>query len=402
VFASENCDWHVKVTNNASLLDQRAAAVFAAAPAASEPFAVATSVVGYSTLIASDERAALYALHSALDITVPLASGRQAVEATLVDYPDIPTRGIIEGFYGPPYNSDERLSVLTRMEKLRQNRYVYGPQNDDFAHDRWAEPYPPDQALAFTAAATEAESHLIDFVWAFRPAVNSFGYSQPQNSIRFSSDTDFARLTSKIEAMRQLGVERFGLLIDDSRPQLYWPEDMAAFDSLAAAHASLANRMQQYLESKTLGAHLLFIGTKYTKDVDGWQDYNDKLGGLLDPSIEVMWTGNKTYSDSISPDDLTDINSRLHRKVTIWDNAPTSVAGLTDRSKNLYTAVSGFLSNAVMNEWRHYSVAEFRSTMGPIGVFTWNATSYDPSATLSWWMKMEIFVASRRQDDPQL
>jgi hyaluronoglucosaminidase len=383
--APADCQWRLRVTSDLRGLAPAAAAVYAAAPAGAERYAVTSDGNGATTLVAADERAAWYALRAALAASVPRAAGVRVVRVTLADFADVPVRGIIEGFYGAPYAPDERLAVLTRMAALRQNRYLYAPQNDDYAHDQWAAPYPADAAQPLADAAAFADAHLIDFVWGFRPAINLFGYSQPANSIKFSSDADFARATAKLDSLRALGVRRFALLVDDSQPMLYWPEDSAAFATLAAAHASLANRLHAYLMAQTPPSPLLFIGTAYTSANADWQSYNADLGAQLDPAIEVMWTGPQTYSATIAPGDVDGIDQFLGRRVIIWDNAPTSIAPLVGRSPLLPRSIDGLLSNAVMNEWRQYSVAQFLDVMGPLGLYAWNAAAYDPDAAMAWW-----------------
>ena len=39
-------------------------------------------------------------------------------------------RGVIEGFYGPPYSHEERLRLLDELGGCGMNRYVYAPKHD--------------------------------------------------------------------------------------------------------------------------------------------------------------------------------------------------------------------------------------------------------------------------------
>src|SRR5207245_1827923 len=160
-----HCDWTIRVSRDGRVLSGAAASALNAV-ADVERFAVQTDASANTTLFAETERAALYALRSTLDLTVR-GERVQVPAATLVDYPDMPVRGITEGFYGPPYTTDERLSVIARMDVLRQNRFLYAPQNDDYAHDRWAESYPDDESRSLQLAVSAADSNLIDFVWGF-------------------------------------------------------------------------------------------------------------------------------------------------------------------------------------------------------------------------------------------
>jgi hyaluronoglucosaminidase len=44
------------------------------------------------------------------------------------DWPEMPIRGSIEGFYGPPWTHKDRLSQLEFYGENKQNTYIYAPK----------------------------------------------------------------------------------------------------------------------------------------------------------------------------------------------------------------------------------------------------------------------------------
>ena len=374
------CEWPLTfVAQSGALgsLSSQAQAALAQAGDRPERYAVVTSVVaGHAAtqLFAASEAGARHALTIALALPEP---------STVVDWPGFATRGVVEGFYGVPFSPGDRRETLRKMEQLRQNTYLYGPKDDPFARERWAEPYPSQEAQEIADAAAEAEAHLVNFVWSISPALG-VGVAAPGASIHYASDADFQRLVAKIESVRALGVTRFALFLDDVQPMLVWDDDRAAFASLAEAHASLMNRLQVYLLTRDPSARLLTVGQAYTSIVDGWQAYNDVLGAALRPDIEVLWTGPRTFSDTIVASDLDAIDGKLARQVTIWDNWPIVVEPLTGRSADLPTRTRGILSNAILSEEGH-PTRDTWTVLGPIADYTWNPDAYDASRSGARW-----------------
>ena len=65
--------------------------------------------------------------------------------------------GVIEGFYGPPWSHEERLTVLDWMAAFGLNTYFYAPKDDLKQRLLWREAY------------VESELHLLkDLIEACR------------------------------------------------------------------------------------------------------------------------------------------------------------------------------------------------------------------------------------------
>jgi hyaluronoglucosaminidase len=291
-------------------------------------------------------------------------------------------RGLIEGYYGMPLSPSQRGCLITAMATLRQSTYLYGPKDDPYAHQQWADPYPAGAATALADAAAAARAHDVEFVWAVSPGLLS-GAPAPGGSISYASDDDFARLTAKIDSVRALGVTRFALFLDDIEPGLVWDADIAAFPTPAAAHASLANRLDAYVTALGLG-HILFVGPVYSSRDADWHGWADDAGARLAPGIDVLWTGTATYSDALAAADLRAPDDAFGRSVVLWDNQPTGPVAIDGRAADLPDALGGFLTNLVMIEWGS-SFADFVGIAGTLADWAWNPRAYDPERSLAGW-----------------
>ena len=60
-------------------------------------------------------------------------------------------RGIIEGFYGPPWSWEERHEVCAALAADGMDTYVYAPKDDRLHRERWREPYPEAELEQFGA-----------------------------------------------------------------------------------------------------------------------------------------------------------------------------------------------------------------------------------------------------------
>ncbi|MCU1280284.1 MAG: nagJ [bacterium] len=394
------CQWMVRVRDEAPLMPGSAQLVWDAGSGEPDRFATisAPSRTGgaLTTIFATTERGAAFGVRSTLQFLVDRTTddSQRVLQGTLVDYAGFSRRGIIEGFYGPTFSVDERTKLIDLAGYLRQNTYVYALKDaDPFTHAQWRDPYDTTWAPIIASAVSAAKRNFIDFVWAASPGYYG-GPNFLSHSIHYGGDADFALLVAKTENLRSLGVQRFALFVDDVAPELVWPDDMARFPSLVAAHAYLMNRWDDYLMATGAPEHLWVVGTKYTSDStnslsgEGWQDYNRTLATALHPGIQMFWTGPQVYSERIGTDDLVPITDIVQRPLLIWDNWPKSPEALTGRAPNLDRRAAGLLSNFVMdNDTLAPSAAlhDFEQALGTIADYGWQPDTYDPAWSLQRW-----------------
>ena len=213
------CDYVILFVAAPIALGDAALSTWKAAATSAESYVVQTASSNgraTATLYAASERAALYALRAATALALPDPddpTARRIGTATIVDYPVVAERGVIEGIYGcqgginAPYSPRDRGTLLRLMSRARLNTYIYSPKCDPYARATWRLPYPETgdgNAQAIQTALHEANADLVDFVWAISPGL----------AYNFTS-SDFSALTQKLDAMNRMGVQRLALFLDD-------------------------------------------------------------------------------------------------------------------------------------------------------------------------------------------
>jgi predicted phage-related endonuclease len=89
--------------------------------------------------------------------------------ATVIDYPDVPQRGLVEGYYGNPYSEENRMGLFEMFGRQKMNVYIYGPKDDAYHKSKWRQEYPADLAAKITGYVNAAKANKVEFVWAIHP-----------------------------------------------------------------------------------------------------------------------------------------------------------------------------------------------------------------------------------------
>jgi hypothetical protein len=289
------------------------------------------------------------------------------------DYPSFPERGIVEGFYGTPWSSQDRLDMLRFEGQHGMNVYYYAPKDDPYHRRLWREPYPPEQMSALEELVDAARANFVDFCFAISPGL----------SMTYSDDEEFAELTAKLESVGKLGVSCFALFLDDVPPELQAPQDQARFKSVAAAHVYVVNKLYRYLLSQSPQNRFTVTPTTYTNDW-GSRDYIREMGAGVDPHVKLVWTGTKVVPPQITAAQAREWGKLVGREPLLWDNFPVNdgipwrlnLGPLRGRDPDLESALSGFISNP-MNQ-AHASMIPLET----IADYLWNARAYRPETAL--------------------
>lgn len=304
----------------------------------------------------NDERGTYYAMQTFSRL---LKDGKLP-EVEIKDYPSVRYRGVVEGFYGTPWSHQARLSQLKFYGENKMNTYIYGPKDDPYhSSPNWRLPYPEKEAAQLRELVTVANSHEVDFVWAIHPG----------QDIKWNQE-DRDHLLSKFEKMYQLGVRSFAVFFDDISGEGTNPQKQA----------ELLNYIDEnFVQAKPDVTPLIMCPTEYNKS---WSNpkgnYLTTLGEKLNPSIQIMWTGDRVISD-ITRDGITWINERIKRPAYIWWNFPVSdyvrdhllLGPVYGNDTTIAEEMSGFVSNpmehAEASKIAIYSVASY----------AWNPAKYD-------------------------
>jgi hyaluronoglucosaminidase len=252
-------------------------------------------------------------------------------------------RGIVEGFYGPPWSHADRLWFLERMGRWGLNRYLHAPKDDPRHRAQWRDPYPGDAMDEFRELVERAGRAGVDAGFAISPGL----------SIQYSSERDLVALTDKFAGFRALGARFFGLCLDDVPTRLVHPSDRQAFGSLGAAHAAVARTVAEGLGGDAL---LWVVPTDYL-GTEG-TDYLEELAAGLPPEIEIGWTGRTVVSPSIVADEARRRAATLGRRLLVWDNYPVAdgpmrnmlhLGPFVGRDAGLAEYVSGLMLNPMQH-----------------------------------------------------
>ncbi|SMD25275.1 beta-N-acetylhexosaminidase family protein [Kibdelosporangium aridum] len=305
------------------------------------------------------------------------------------DYPAMPLRGTIEGFYGSPWTHSERLAQLAFYGAVKANTYIYAPKDDPFHRERWREPYPQDTLKELGELVKAAADHHVRFTYALSPGT----------SICYSSELDRAALTQKLQAMYDLGTRAFSIPLDDisytrwncqGDQETYGAPGRAA---AARAQVDLLNHVQRDFVASHPGTHpLQMVPTEYGDLTD--TAYKQVIRATLDPAILVMWTGTDVVPPSITVDQAQRASALFGRNVFVWDNYPVNdysqsagrllLAPYDHREAGLSRHVAGIVSNP-MNQAAASKVAVF--TMAD---FMWNDQAYNRDAS---WTQAASYLA---------
>lgn len=279
-------------------------------------------------------------------------------------------RGLIEGFYGNPWTREQRLELVGFMGARGLNTLVYAPKDDPLVRRDWRIAYGGDELERLAELVERCSREGVALVYCLSPGL----------SIRYSDEADADALCRKLESVAALGVERFGLLLDDIPLELQHAEDRTAFADLAEAHVRLVERVFAGLAP---GTRLVVCPTVYFGY--GTEDYLARLGAAIDPRIDLFWTGRAICSATLDLSDATVFAETTGRRPTYWDNYPVNDVAMTfelhigpyrGRDPELWRAARGVIANGM--ELFEASKIPFAT----IADYLRSPQTYDPEA--SW------------------
>ncbi|MGH3704332.1 MAG: beta-N-acetylglucosaminidase domain-containing protein [Agromyces sp.] len=308
--------------------------------------------------------------------------------ASISDFPSMPLRGTIEGFYGEPWSHEERLDQLEFYGDVKANTYIYAPKDDPYHRDRWRDPYPADKLAELGDLVTTATDNHVRFTFALSPG----------NSVCYSSDGDYQALVAKLQQMYDLGVRAFNIPLDDiDYGRWHCDGDRTTFGAPSArtagvAQAAFLDRVQKEFVETHDGVHpLQMVPTEYSNTADS--GYKTALR-TMDEDVVVMWTGEGVVPQSVTVAQATQAATVFGGPTFLWDNYPVNDFGNTSgrllmapydkREAGLGEYLAGIVSNP-MNQAAASKIAIFG-----VADFTWNDEAYD--AGHNWTQALEYIA----------
>lgn len=297
-------------------------------------------------------------------------------------------RGVIQGQYGPQFNSAQRRRLLRFMGREGYNAYVHAPKDDPYQRTVWRDPYPLRRQARLDAEVRLASRLGIEWIVNVSPAAprySSPGDSPPRGRSRstpicFSSDADLAQLLAKLEPFREAGTDAFMVSFDDARRRFRCGADRAAYGTggraFGHANADLLDRLYARLRAEDPAARLLSVAADYRGTGDS--RYLRGLRERLVPGVELMWTGTRIESRPFGPAAADAYARRVGRTPIVWENWVAN-DGLSPSGRHPSRVFLG-------PYWRRPSL------VGHVGGFFFNPANQSdlnflPLATAGEWMR---------------
>jgi hyaluronoglucosaminidase len=266
-------------------------------------------------------------------------------------------RGIVEGFFGPPWSMKHRAAMFEFGAARGMNTYLYAPKDDPYHREKWQRPYPPQKWKEMLRLIRSAQNHRIDFVYGFHPG----------KGLHFTDAPPLRRLLAKAGRFYDAGVRTFAILFDDIPSRLEHVGDRKQLgNSLARAEGMWLGRILERQPASWRDVEWWICPSYYTEDpllarVFGRFEPNflEKLAQELPPAVACLWTGPQVVGRNIRAADMRRIARRINRRLILWDNYPVNdlsmsremhLAPLTGRDARLPELVYGYLNNPLLQE----------------------------------------------------
>ena len=334
------------------------------------------------TIIGYDERGAFYGIQTLRQLmSNPNGTSKETLPILkIADWPDLPNRGVVEGFYGTPWSHEVRLSLIDFWGKNKLNTYLYGPKDDPYhSSPNWRLPYPEEEAKHISELIEACKRNYVDFVWAIHPG----------KDIKWNEE-DYNNLVHKFNLMYDLGVRSFAVFFDDIEGEGTNPNKQA----------ELLNRLtKEFVRAKGDVESLTMCPTDYSRL---WANPTERgslaiFGRTLDPSIKVFWTGDVVCSD-LTKETMDWLNSRIKRPGYYWWNYPVTDYArqyvLQGPTYGLDTSLTEKDVCGVVSNPMEYGEASKLALYG-VADYTWNIKAYNPMD--NWERGLEYLMPEARE-----
>lgn len=218
-----------------------------------------------------------------------------------------PELGLIEGFFGRPWSWAARREAVAFLAPHGYSFYLYAPKADRWLRRRWQEPHPKAEMAELEALRDHCRKLKV-----------RFGIGLSPFELHLSERDWRAPLAAKLDLLAPLGADDLAILFDDMKgdiPEL--AERQAAIVDFAADRGGATRVIccpSYYSDDPILD---MAFGTRPA-------NYLEDLGRLIDPAVQIMWTGEEVCSRELSPGHLDRVAGQLRRKPFLWDNYPVN------------------------------------------------------------------------------
>ncbi|KAB5606352.1 beta-N-acetylglucosaminidase domain-containing protein [Bifidobacterium jacchi] len=287
---------------------------------------------------------------------------------TITDYADVASRGFIEGYYGNPWSTQDRINLMKFGGYYKMNAYFYAPKDDPKHNANWRDLYTEDEINTKIKPLAEAGNESkTRFVFALHPFMNRpFSFS--------NYDADLATLKAKFLQAIKVGVRQIAILADD------------AANVGGDNYTRLLNDMVAWLKELKAGDYpdmkttLPFVTQEYMYNGESYYQNFPK-------EVQVVMTGGRIWGE-VSQNFVNTFYNNAKRGPFMWINWPC-----TDNSKNhlIMSGYTTFLHPGVdpakiqgimlnpMQQSEPSKVAIFGNA-----VYSWNIWQSEEEADAAW------------------
>ncbi len=209
--------------------------------------------------------------------------------------------GIVEGFFGPTWSHESRISFADFLHKYGGDFYIYAPKRDAHLRREWRQKWDD----SFLSRMSQLRNAFQNKKLKFGVALSPFGLGSN------ISEADWSLLAQKFQELSDLKLDYLGLFFDD----------MPSTDDLLKVQREVVD-----LALKFFPRGLIFCPSYYTYDPILDKVFGQRpvgyMEGLKDlpPQVEICWTGPKVISEEITQEHLEEVINLLGRKPFIWEN----------------------------------------------------------------------------------
>ena len=234
--------------------------------------------------------------------------GKEIRNLTINDYADVASRGFIEGYYGNPWSTEDRINLMTWGGYYKLNSYFYAPKDDPKHNANWRELYTEEEIETLIKPLAEAgNASKCRFVYALHPymynPITSSNYDESMEIMK-------AKFTQVIEA----GVRQIAILADDAGNQ----GSAHYIQMLTDMTAWLEEMQETYPDLKLL---LPFVTQEYMY-------YGQSYYSSFPENVQIVMTGGRVWGE-VSDSFTSTFYSNTGRGPYLWINWPC-----TDNSKD--------------------------------------------------------------------
>lgn len=289
-------------------------------------------------------------------------------------------RGMIEGFYGPPYSFDDRIDLIRFLPRAGLNTYIYAPKLDALHRDRWRQPYPTDDLAHFAMLVDVARALDVRFVFALSPGA---GFDP--------GSTDQTVLQEKLGTLFDAGVRDFCLFFDDLAATSAAGDPRVEANIVAATH--------RYLRARSPATTLCFIPHYYAGTAAELRADTAPFNGqfaipssaayaayaTLPADVAMMWTGPRVFANPLRVVDAVAVRDLAAHPLIVWDNFPVNDVVLSRelflspyraREPGIETVLHGIVLNTMLQPQAS------KIALWTAGRFFADSATYDPDTAL--------------------